>query len=342
MFKCIRCSKEFKYNYLLVRHNNRKNICTQEKKIYLRINNNSDIIDNSDIIKNNKDVEIEIHNKFKKSNNKINIIDKKIEILNDDIIKIENELEINMELCIQNKKCNHCDKIFSKQYNLIRHITNICFFVIKLNDRKNKLLDEKKNLMDEKNNLIMKIENENLRKMVLDLLKKRSPNINITNINNNNNNNNNKVINNNLNVQINSFGNESLTHITNNDYKKFLSGFFPGFIKFIEKVHFDDNVPENHNISITNLKSKYIHIYDNDKWMSKEKNETIDTFIAKKYNILANKLDELEENNIIDEKVIEKFNRFTQNYQDKEAQKNTKNDIIMMIYNNKNKIKEKK
>ena len=39
-------------------------------------------------------------------------------------------------------------------------------------------------------------------------------------------------------VNINSFGNESLSHITINDYKRFLSGLFPGFIKFIEKVRY--------------------------------------------------------------------------------------------------------
>ena len=311
MFNCTKCLKEFKYNYLLVRHNNRKTSCISKEIV--------------------KEEMLSSNNTSSKGKN----IDKKIKIINDDIKKINDELELNMQNCIQNKKCIKCDRIFSKQYNLIRHITNICFFVIKLNENKNKLLEEKKNLVDEKNNFTMKIENEQLRKMVVNLLKKKSPNINITNISN-------KVINNNLNVSINSFGNENLSHITNNDYKKFLTGFFPGFIQFIEKVHFDENVPENHNISITNLKSKYIYIYDGDKWISKERNETIDNFIAKKYNLLVHKFDELGENKIIDEKVIEKFNKFSINYQDKEAQKNTKNDVIMMLYNNKNKIKDKK
>jgi hypothetical protein len=171
---------------------------------------------------------------------------------------------------------------------------------------------------------------------MLKLLKKKASNINITNHTNNN-----KIINNNLTLNINSFENENLSHITNKDYKKYLSGFFPGFIQFIEKIHFDENVPENQNICITNLKSKYMYIFENDKWAIKEKNELIDKFIAKKYDMLAYKCEELEENKEIDNNVLEKFNKFTKNYQDIEAQKNTKNDIIMMLYNNKNKINMK-
>ena len=96
-----------------------------------------------------------------------------------------------------------------------------------------------------------------------------------------------------VNVNINSFGNESLSHITKNDYKKFLSGLFPGFIKFIEKIHFDENAPENHNICITNLKSKYMCVYDGDDWITKDKNETIDRFIAKKYNLLVKMISDI-------------------------------------------------
>jgi len=84
-----------------------------------------------------------------------------------------------------------------------------------------------------------------------------------------------------------------------------------------------------------------MYIFENGKWAIKERNELIDKFIAKKYNLLVDKLDELEENNEIDEKTLEKFNRFSKNYQDIEAQKNTKNDVMLMIYNNKDKINMK-
>ena len=194
----------------------------------------------------------------------------------------------------------------------------------KNNSKKKSTYGTKNRLLENLNNKNSKFEINELRNMVAKLLQKKSQNINITN--------------NNLMVNINSFGNESLSHITINDYKRFLSGLFPGFIGFIEKVHFDENAPENHNICITNMNSRYLFTHDRGKWISKDKADTIDKFIAKKYNILVDKFDELEEKNELDAKISERFNIFSKNYQDIDAQKITKNDIMLMIYNNKNKV----
>jgi hypothetical protein len=301
MFQCKNCIKSFKYNYLLIRHENNKTGC-------------------------------KIPNKIKIINNKINDIDTKIIDKQNKIKDIIND--INFQSVPNNEnKCLYCDKIFINKNNLNRHKKANCDKLKDLNN--NKLLLEKEitdleiqknELLEEKEREDREEENNQLRNMVIKLLMKKTPQINITN---------NKITNNNnlmVNVNINSFGNESLSHITKNDYKNFLSGLFPGFIKFIEKIHFDVNAPENHNICITNLKSKYMCIYDGEDWISKDKNETIDRFIAKKYNLLVDKFDELEESNEIDEKISERFNIFSKNYQDREAQKNTKNDIILMMY----------
>ena len=406
MITCPKCLKQFSYNYLLIKHNNRKKSCIPKNKLLDNKNNNVSIDDNVDDnvddnenvddnvnvnenVDDNVDVNVDVNvvdnvdnsdnsnendddnsdsynsynsdnNSDEKDNNSDNfennvdnnntknntlknkiikqkkIINEKIMLIDKNIDQLNNKLLINSKNIFKTSKCTHCNKVYNRKYNLIRHIDEYCFYVKNINTELNKLNEEKNNLIIEKNNMKTQTEIKELRNMVAKLLKKNKPNINITN-----NTINNKTINNNLTLNINSFGNESLAHITNNDYKKFLTGFFPGFIKFIEKIHFDENVPENHNITITNLKSKYVYTYDGEKWITMGKNETIDKFIAKKYNLLAGKLDELEENNQIDDKVLEKFNRFTKNYQDIEAQKNTKNDIMLMIYNNKNKVKIK-
>jgi len=310
MFQCENCNKFFKFNYLLSRHQNNKNGC-------------------------------KMSNQIKIIYNKINDIDSKILDKNNNIKNIINDIN-NKNIKYNDNKCSYCNKIFTNKHNLIRHKKYSCIKLKELNDNKILLEQEintleilKNELLEEKKLQIHEEENNQLRNMVIKLLKKKSTNINITN--------NNKITNNNnlmLNVNINSFGNESLSHITKNDYKKFLSGLFPGFIKFIEKIHFDENAPENHNICITNMKSKYMCIYDGD-WITKDKKETIDRFISKKYDLLVDKYDELEESNEIDEKISRNFRIFSENYKDHEAQKNTKNDIMLMIYNNKNKIKFK-
>ena len=53
--------------------------------------------------------------------------------------------------------------------------------------------------------------------------------------------------------------------------------------KPILPVHFDEKAPENHNICITNMNSRYLFTYDRRNWMSKDKADTIDKFIAKMY-----------------------------------------------------------
>ena len=275
------------------------------------------------------------HQNKKRSCIKYNDTEKKIKELEDMInIKINNSINnIN--------KCIYCVKIFSSKGNLHKHLNNNCLTIKNMINEKNKLYAQQKVFIENRDKQLnedkyfnQEKEMKKLRITIAKLLKKRS-NINITNINNITNN---KITNNNLNININSFGKEDLSHITTEDYKRFLTGFFPGFIKFIEKIHFDKEMPANHNIYISNLKSKYMQIYDGDKWSTTEKNDILDNFILKKYNILSNKCSELEENNQISDIVVDKFIQFSKNYKDEESQKITKNDIMLMIYNNKNKI----
>jgi hypothetical protein len=254
--------------------------------------------------------------------------------LGNKIIEIETTINNKIKESLNTRnKCIDCNKIFLNKGNLSKHLHNNCEFIKNLVNEKNEIILQQKSLNDEKKYIQQEKELQKMRNTIVKLFKKQS-NIRITNINNNNN-----ITSNNLNININSFGKEDLSHITTEDYKKFLSGFFPGFIKFIEKIHFDKEMPSNHNICISNLKSKYMQIYDGDKWSTTEKNEILDNFILKKYNILSNKCNELEENNKISNSIVDKFLQFSKNYTDEESQKITKNDIMLMIYNNKNKIK---
>lgn len=332
MFLCEVCKKEFPYKSFLDRHLNSKKKCSSIKKIdYKEYNKKTN----------------EIDEKIIECNNNIAIYDHNISKL---VIKINKIIKKSYD---SNKyMCNFCTKTFLIKGNMIRHIKTNCFKKKEINENinkfkedKNKIQDERKNLEDNKLKLIQERDRQEkeieklklidemnkLRKDIAKLLDKQS----IQNITINNNTQNNLIIN------INSFGKEDLSHITNTDYKKFFNGFFPGFIKYIQKTHFDEQVPQNHNICITNIKSKYIYVYENGNWQLKERDYIIDKLITKKYVMLTDKFDKLEENNEIDEKTIENFNEFMENYDDNEAQKNTKNDVILMIYNNKDKLKNK-
>lgn len=63
---------------------------------------------------------------------------------------------------------------------------------------------------------------------------------------------------------------------------------------FIEKIHFGENAPENHNICV----------YEDNKWIT-IKNDIIDDLITKKYNL--SKCIELEELKQINNKIVKNF-----------------------------------
>ena len=279
MYKCEKCEKEFKYNSVFIKHQNKKRSCMNNDDYLNKINDITTMIDN----------------------------------------KIKESLESNIT-------CLFCNKNFLNKGNLSKHLQNNCNSKKDLYNKKDKLIENEKFIRQEN-------ELKKMRKDIAKLLKNQSKNINITN-NVTNINSNNKLV-----ININSFGKEDLSHITVEDYKKYLTGFFPGFIKFIEKIHFDENMPSNHNICITNLQSNNLYICDDNEWLVKNKKEELERFILKKYNILTEKCCELEEKKIISENIVNDFMKFTKNYEDTEAKKITKNDIMLMIYNNRKKIK---
>ena len=249
------------------------------------------------------------------------------------IKNIENEIEKNTKLSLEKKDfCFLCNTSLSIKTNIKRHINQYCKI-------KKKLLEDIEKIKADKINILQKQEIKELREK--NLLLKNNKNNSVNNITINNTINNNTINNNIQNniVVINPFGKEDLSHLSIEDYKKFLNGFFPGFLKYIEKVHFDENAPQNHNICISNLRSKYLTIHDGDKWVTKMKDDILERFINKKHSQLSDKCEYLEETKQIDKKIIDNFEEFCESFNDKEAKKTTKNNIITMIYDNKDKIK---
>jgi len=295
MYKCEKCEKEFKYKYLLKKHENRKFKCNSVNSINT-INN----------IKNNYE---------------------------DKIKNIENELEYKTKLSLEKKNiCLFCNLSLSTKTSTSRHINKYCKVKKELINEKIKLIQNKNETNDNDDNNKLKNELKVLKDKLEKLETKQQITQNIT-INNTQNN---------L-IMINPFGKEDLSHLSVEDYKKFLNGFFPGFLKYVEKVHFDENAPQNHNICISNLRSKYISIHENDgnKWVTKMRDDILERFINRKHNQLIDKREELEDLKKIDKKIIDNFDEFCESLENNEAKKSIKNDIITMIYDNKNKIKSK-
>ena len=146
----------------------------------------------------------------------------------------------------------------------------------------------------------------------------------------------NTTITNNSNIQLNSYGNEDLSHITDtmkSDMLKIPYGMIP---KFIEAVHFNDEKPENKNILLTNKRDNKIKIFSGNKWIYKTKDDTINDLVDGKYFILDSHYDNIVDNLCkmnIDPKKYEEFrSKYDEN--DKELIEKIKAESELVLLNN--------
>ena len=217
-------------------------------------------------------------------------------------------------------KCGFCDKTFTRKTGLTKHL---------------KCCKKKGQNNEEKNSEFMKLKKEHdfLKDQVEDLLmelSKNSQNPNITNNTYNTTNNQNKIIN----ISINNYGNENTEYLNKDYLHNLLTGAFTAIPKLIEKIHFNPNHPENHNIRITNKKEPYIKVRKNDKWELQDKRETLETLVDDKYYILEEHYAENEDKEISNhtKEVMEHFrNKFSEN---KELHKDIQKKSEMIILNN--------
>jgi uncharacterized protein YydD (DUF2326 family) len=99
-----------------------------------------------------------------------------------------------------------------------------------------------------------------------------------------------------------------------------------GVKRLIEKIHFNPMKPENKNLCITNLKDKYMSIYDGSQWNTVLKEE-----LDKIYNHKEALLEEWVEQ---DPELREKFYQYIKNER-KDVHLHRIEDIKLMMYNQK-------
>ena len=154
-------------------------------------------------------------------------------------------------------KCPLCKKSFSSKQSRWRHQKNNCKFRHEIAEFQ---LEKTKKLNDEITKLEQKIININ-------------QNTYIENQHNN--------------IIINNYGSENIEYITPGVIKNFIQqGPYASIPKLLKLTHFDKDHPENHNLAITNVKSKYAHVRKNDIWQIKLLNEILEDLIVNKFNII--------------------------------------------------------
>ena len=205
----------------------------------------------------------------------------------------------------QTFECEYCAKAFSTFANKRRHELHRCKYNKELTNKDAKI----KILEKEKKELYKKID---------ELIKK----VGDTNIQNN--------------IIINSYGNEDLSHITDKIKDELLKIPYVAIPKLIETIHFNDNMPQNKNIKFPNKKENILSVYEGDKWVLKDKNETINSLIDSNYNVLDNHYDETE--STFSNYTKRSYSSFKKIYEegDEEFVKNLKKECDIVILNNRN------
>jgi len=331
---CENCKKIFVSEYLLEKHLNRKDPC-----LY--------------------DVKQDINTKIKSLNSIIHKNDAK---------------SIQSNLCI----CAYCKVSYSNKSNLKKHLIKSCInknqYIIKLktfntdiSNINKKIKEYNENLEDndivknidieqEKKDFVNKLTTDEFKKLLIEFNNKDKINTqqNAQTINNNVHNNSHNTTNNNIenqqniiniNFVLNNYDEPNCDFLTDEQKNKFLKDRYKGLIDFITYVYFNESYPENHTILYTNLRSKYGHIYKNNKWIVEEIDNIADKLNDYSFDKLNEHLDEIKgdkDKAELFEKEIDKGEKFVEHFTSNDSTKQSRTNIKKLIYNNKDLIKKTK
>ena len=191
-------------------------------------------------------------------------------------------------------QCDMCHKMFRSSYNLKRHLNtckgsilpNQCHKCQKvLSNRQNKYHHLKTcKAMDQPGTTVHNHIINNHNTMITN---------NTTTTTNSHNN---TVVN----VVINSYGNENFAHVTPEYIHKCLMGINGrGVVKCVKDMHFNLDIPENHNIR--KHSNKELKIYENSEWITRPLRWSIVELLHKYSTLLKNKMYDQEFKNYVND-----------------------------------------
>ena len=197
-------------------------------------------------------------------------------------------------------KCEYCDKVFSTKAHKRRHELHRCKEIPTSFSHEK----DKKEWLKEKNKLYNQI----------DALIKKAGNTTNNNIN------------------LNSYGNEDLSHISDSFKTGLLKGPYAMIPKMIKAVHFSDDMPENKNIEITNKKDKWINIFKNGKWEYCKRTEILNDIMNNNYYLLDSHYDEIGKD-LLNNVQNMQYSKFKDEFTNGKLDKDTRDDIDLVIIN---------
>ena len=258
---------------------------------------------------------------------KYSIIDKILITQNNSISTSKNEvaLKITQNTSILNQ-CKYCDKVFSRVDNLTRHYKT-CKDK-KKTDEANLHMEELVNLLNDKiSKYDLELEKKN--KQIDELIKKagiQNSGTIIQNIQNN--------------IKLLAYDKTDISDLTDNDFMKCFNHNNMCVPHLVKRIHFNPKKPENHNVFISNLKSGYIMLYDGKKWNTYNRDEIVDDIFDDKHDILEQKIEEWVSIGKDYPIIYHKFKRYLEKINNDVIIKKVKDELKLILYNDRNIIKK--
>jgi hypothetical protein len=242
--------------------------------------------------------------------------------------KNEGALKITQNTSILNQ-CKYCDKVFSRVDNLTRHYKT-CKDK-KKTDEANLNMEKLVNLLNDKNDKISKydLELEKKNKQIDELIKKagiQNSGTIIQNIQNN--------------IKLLAYDKTDISDLTDNDFMKCFNHNNMCVPHLVKRIHFNPKKPENHNVFISNLKSGYIMLYDGKKWNTYNRDEIVDDIFDDKHDILEQKIEEWVSIGKDYPIIYHKFKRYLEKINNDVIIKKVKDELKLILYNDRNIIKK--
>lgn len=208
-----------------------------------------------------------------------------------------------------NYECKYCKQEFKFRQSMYRHIKYSC---TKNTDEDLKELVRLLNHRIETQDKQIETQNKKIEKLMGKLEIHSS--FNTTNIQNN--------------ITLLAYRETDVSHLTDDDYRGCIKKVNHCVKTLIDKVHFNPLKPENRNIYISNMKDKYIMIYDGNNWNLANKKEELDRLYEEKEMMLE---EWLETNP--DPILKDKFIRYLNNKESDDCLNQIKEEIKLMLYN---------
>lgn len=139
--------------------------------------------------------------------------------------------------------------------------------------------------------------------------------------------------NNTVHVNLLAYRNTDTSHLTQEDYRGCYKQVNHCVKSLIERIHFNPSKPENMNIYISNMKDKYLMVYDGVNWNLANKVEELDRLYEEKEMMLEDWLDSNP-----DPILKEKFVKYLNNKEKDECLNEIKEEIKLLLYNQGNQL----